>query len=185
MHPIEQKRRIATGRMSHLTLENSELIIGEDFTHNDRVSQLATSQRHHAVILYPGARSQCLSHLTSEERRQIVPNDKALTVFVIDGTWATARKMVRKSLNLHHLPRVCFQPQAPSRFRVRKQPAPECFSTIEAIHQVIELMGESQGFVTALRQHDALLRVFDSMVEKQLQFIENVKHRPDRYRRSS
>ena len=111
-------------------------------------------------------------------------SEKKLTVFVIDGTWATARKMVRLSTNLHALPRICFTPPAPSNFRVRKQPKAECYSTIEAIHHTIELLGESRGFPVAERGHDHLLRVFDWMVTRQLEFIEASRSQgPSRYRR--
>jgi DTW domain-containing protein YfiP len=89
----------------------------------------------------------------------------------MDGTWATARKMVRQSRNLHALPRVCFSLDRPSGFRVRKQPAAGCYSTIEAIHQLIELVGSLCGFAVASRRHDNLLDVFDKMVAQQLQFV--------------
>jgi DTW domain-containing protein YfiP len=50
---------------------------------------------------------------------------------------------------------------------VRKQPAPEFLSTIEAIHQTIDLFAEGGS-----REHDNLLTVFDQMVEFQLRFTE-------------
>jgi DTW domain-containing protein len=177
IHPIEVKRRIATGRMSHLCLENSDLLMGEDYSQNTRVNEILGDSRNHNLILYPGRQSLCLTDLSGEERSVVAPLDRKLTIFVIDGTWATARKMIRKSVNLHTLPRICFNPVTPSRFRVRKQPQAGCYSTIEAIHHVIELLGESRGFDLQSRRHDGLLHVFDSMVEKQLKCIDTVTRR--------
>lgn len=178
IHPIEMRRRVATGRMSHLCLQNSYLIRGQNFSQDERVNQLLKDESFHSVILYPGQNSQNITPLSNHERRNLFPVHKKLRIFVIDGTWATARKMVRQSQNLHHLPRICFSPAAPSNFRVRKQPNAACYSTIEAIHHTIELLGPSQGFSLQTRIHDKLLSVFDSMVERQLEFIRRCQENP-------
>ena len=121
IHDIEFKRRIATGRLSHLCLKNSEIIRGTDYSQNTKVNELLNDSNYHSVIMYPGPKSKNLTSLKSEERDQISPDGKPLQIVVIDGTWNTARKMLRLSTNLHRLPRVCFTPEKPSRFRVRKQ----------------------------------------------------------------
>ncbi len=163
-HPIEVKhRRIATGRMSHLILENSHWFMGHDYSEDEALNALLADPGRHCVILYPGARSVNLSHLSPEERFDLFPEGKLPTVIVIDGTWATARKMMRLSRNLHGLPRVGFTPTKPSDFRVRQQPSEECYSTIEAIHYTLELLGDGG------REHDHLLYVFDRMVNRQLE----------------
>lgn len=183
IHPLEAKRRIATGRMSHLSLKNSFLIKGQDYTHNALVNELIEDSEYESVILYPGAASHNLSELNNEDKQRLFANKK-LRVFVIDGTWATARKMIRLSSNLKKLPRICFSPAKPSNFRVRKQPNSHCYSTIEAIHQTIELMGDVQGFSVRERLHDRLLIAFDFMVERQLTFIkESQQSSANTYRR--
>lgn len=185
IHPIEVKRRIATGRMSHLCLENSFLIQGQDYTKNALVNALIADSDFHSVILYPGPTSINLSHIDSKTETSLFPKNKKLRVFVIDGTWATAGKMTRQSENLKPLPRICFSPSCPSNFRVRKQPKPNCYSTIEAIHHTIELIGESQQFNVSERSHDNLLAVFNYLVERQLHFIkESIRtQRASTYRR--
>ena len=126
-----------------------------------------------------------ISKWNQEEKQSIFQAEKKLAVFVIDGTWNTARKMLHLSLNLKRLPQICFTPERLSTFRVRKQPAPECVSTIEAIHQCIELLGTHAGFQTPSRQHDGLLKVFDQLVEQQLVFVERANSRHTRNRRKS
>ncbi len=171
--------------MSHLSLENSYLIKGQDYTTNAIVNQRIEDSSCHSVVLYPGQKSRNLTALDDEKRSELFPKNKKLQIFVIDGTWGTARKMIRQSKNLQQLPRICFTPAAPSNFRVRKQPNSFCFSTIEAIHQTIELVGPGQGFSTTERKHDALLKAFNFMVENQLAFIKssNSKLRETSYRR--
>lgn len=167
IHPIEMHRRIATGRMAHLNLKNSFLIMGHDFSKNAQVNGIIARPDLHCMMLYPGRDSLNLTHMTLNERRSLQPQNKRLTVFVIDGTWATARKMVRLSQPLQKLPRLCFTPKTPSNFRVRRQPRPECYSTIEAIHHTIDLLTP----LGVERPHDQLLSCFTKMVERQIQMM--------------
>lgn len=181
IHPVEKRRRIATGRMSHQCLINSELIAGQDYSNNQRVNEIIDNTEYSSVILYPGKNSVNLTAIPSlpspAANRIFLPN-KTPVVFVIDGTWATAGKMVRQSANLSHLPRICFTPPAPSQFKVRKQPKPECYSTIEAIHHTIELLGDKVGFSTQDRKHDNLLEVFNKLVETQVRFVQEAYDSP-------
>lgn len=170
IHPIEVKRPIATGRMAHLCLANSLLIAGEDFTANAAVNRIIGDPGNHCLLLYPGADAIDISEPSPEHRLAIFPADKKTVVFVVDGTWHTAKKTVARSENLKKLPTICFTPKSPSRFRVRKQPAPGCYSTIEAIHHTLDLLSESGRIAGRSEAHDLLIAVFDRMVERQLEF---------------
>lgn len=179
IHPIEVKRRrITSGRMAHLSLRGSHLIMGQVYTHDVRVNSLLNDPSRHCVLLYPGRQSANLSNMPIEARAELRPPGKRLTVFVVDGTWSTAKKTVNQSLNLHSLPRICFTPPGPSAFRVRKQPRAECYSTIEAIHHTIELLVSTTG-----RPHDALLYTFGQMVERQIELARINQGSAGRHRR--
>lgn len=168
IHPIESRRRIATGRMSHLILENSWLIEGEDFSRNTAIQGLIADPKRACMILYPGngAIDIDVPETTSKLRKVANSQSLRLTIFVIDGTWATARKMMRLSINLRELPMIKFHPKTESRFQVRKQPEKHCLSTIEAIHCVIDRL-----MPPAERTHDHLLELFLEMVERQKAFV--------------
>ncbi|MBL7543018.1 MAG: DTW domain-containing protein [Bdellovibrionaceae bacterium] len=187
IHPIEAKRRIATGRMSHLCLQGSYLIKGQNFSDHPEIDSLIADPEYHSVILYPGQQSVNLSLISKDDHSDIFPSEKKLRIFVIDGTWATARRMVRQSNNINKLPRISFNPPHPSNFRVRKQPASHCYSTIEAVHHTIELLGPSHNFNITNRPHDHLLHIFNMMVENQLRFLSEVKmnQRKAHYRREA
>jgi DTW domain-containing protein YfiP len=183
IHPIEERRRIATGRMSHLTLQQSELISGQNFSHQERVNEILNDPTLSPVILYPGKNSIDISLKTPDQT--IFQPGKKPVVFVIDGTWATARKMIRLSENLQTLPRIGFTPTRPSQFRVRKQPNQNCYSTLEAIHCCIELLSSQVDFCIETREHDHLLNAFNYMVEKQIKFLNDLFENPkaNTYRR--
>ncbi len=161
----EARRSIATGRMAHLCLPNSVLIEGHDYTHHPEVQALLADPGHFPLVLYPGRNATCLNGLSQEQRSTFFPTDRVPLVFLIDGTWAQAKRIARLSRNIVQLPQVCFTPKTPSAFRVREQPKEHCYSTIEAIHFLIDFF---EGHQTS--EHHGLLKVFDAMVEKQLSF---------------
>lgn len=151
--------------MSHLCLSNSRLFTGCDFTGHEELNAILDDPGRHCLLLFPSDTARNLSTMTAAERRRLAPPGKQLVVLVPDGTWRTAKRIRRLSQNLWKLPNVCFTPTRESAFNgVRTQPAAHCLSTIEAIHQVIELLG---GGGTA---HHNLLDVFGWMVQQQLDF---------------
>jgi len=160
IHPVEFRRRVATGRMAHLCLNNSIMIDAASFGENTKLQGILNNPDHHCVVLYPGENSVNLSPLSVGERWELFPKDKKLVIIVIDGTWNTASGMMRSCEKLNNLPRVCFSPRQASRFRIRKQPKDFCLSTIEAIHECIDLLN-----VQASSAHDHLLEVFDRVID--------------------
>jgi len=165
IHRLEVRRRIATGRLSHLCLQDSHLLMGYDYSANVTLNALLEDPQFAPMVLYPGRKAQNLSPMSVSARRAIFPSGKKPLIVVIDGTWGTAKKMLRRSRNLRDLPQICFTPDKPSNFRVRQQPRPECLSTVEAIHSLLEF------FSPPNRAHDNLLYVFDKMVDQQVEFM--------------
>lgn len=184
IHPIEMRRRIATGRMSHLSLENSQMVMGQDYSYDQQVNDIIDDPQNQCMVLYPGSTSINLSTLEKSDRSNLFYQNKAPVIFVIDGTWATAKKTMYLSQNLKRLPRLSFNLPHQSRFRVRKQPNAECFSTIEAIHHLIDLLGSRPGFDAEQNAHSSLIYVFNQMVEKQLKFMKKAYRLP-RYKRDN
>jgi DTW domain-containing protein YfiP len=173
IHQLEIDRKIATGRLSHLILENSLLIRGHDYSQNEKVNDLIADKQNYCAVLFPGDESVDVSALSLNEKQKQFPLDKQLVILVIDGTWATSRQTMRLSSNLASLPRFTFTLSKLSNFRIRKQPRPEFCSTVEAIYECICLLGESRGFDLNSGDHENLLHVFNVVVEQQLSFIGN------------
>lgn len=169
--PREAKHRLGTGRMAHLCLRNSVLLEGVDFSKNETVNRELQSPIAFSVLLYPGKNSLNLSRQTPAERASLVPADRKLVVFVLDGTWKSVRKMIRLSDNLTNLPAICFEPPSPSTYRIRRQPKSHCYSTLEAIHHVLDLFSPSGNEASRFhRPHENLLTVFNSVIDRQLAY---------------
>jgi hypothetical protein len=91
---------------------------------------------------------------------------------VIDGTWHTARTLLRDKAWLQALPRVRLSPVEPSRYRIRREPTHDSLSTIEAIvHALRILEPETAGL-------DQLLTAFDAMIDAQLAFVHRGRSLP-------
>jgi len=134
MHPKEWKeQRTGTGRLTHLCLADSDLIMGIGFDAEERVQALIADPANFPVLLYPGPLARALpGGLQPAELA-----GRRLVVFLLDGTWACARKMLRVSPSLQRLPRIVFPPGAPSRFIIKQQPVAGCLSTLEATHELL------------------------------------------------
>jgi hypothetical protein len=96
-------------------------------------------------------------------------------LIVIDGTWIQAAKMLARSALLRALPRVRLAPARPGNYRIRREPAPHCLATIEA---VVEVLGMLERDPARFRP---LLRAFEHMVDGQLAYK---AARPNPYRRA-
>lgn len=161
-HPKERKNTIGTARMTHLSLSNSLLIPGIGFEEDDRVNALIADPANHCVVLYPGENSVNVSEHADEFLTAVKSLSQKLVVFVIDGTWAQAKGMVRKSPRLTSLPQICFTPEIPSQYKVRKQPNRFCLSTIEAVHALIRVLDPKAP-------SDVLIDLFAGMVDRQIE----------------
>jgi DTW domain-containing protein YfiP len=167
MHPKEyRKEKNGTGHMTNLQLENSEIIVGVDFTNNDRVNEILTKENSCSFLLYPGKDNFNLSIRKSSEINSFMGNNPY--IFLLDGTWPCARKMLKLSKNLQKLERVSFDNKIKSKFIFKQQPEALCLSTIESIYTVLNLLKE--GELEECETKEFLLP-FEKMIAYQLEYI--------------
>lgn len=171
IHPMESKKRIGTGRMTHLTLKNSFLFEGVTFLNDLRLKNLLEDPRFFPMLLYPSAdavdvgKAEAMEHL-----RASIPNDKKPLVFVLDGTWFCAKKMLRVNPWLQGLRKIKFTPARHSIYQIRKQPKDFCVSTIEAVQFVIDQWSNS-GVGLQSNLNSPLMQSFRYLIETQLKNV--------------
>lgn len=150
-HPRESIVPINTARLAELVFTRAERHIGVEFADDPAVVTALADANAPPILLFPGEESRDLdAH----------PPEGPVTLVVIDGTWSQAKKLLKHNPLLQQLPRYSLAPAQPSRYRIRREPAPHCISTIEAIVAAVE----------ALEKRDAqrALAPFDNLVEHQL-----------------
>ena len=163
-HPREQDMAIGTARMAHLALPNSALRVGVDFAADPTVAA-ALAGPAPSFLLFPGRDAVDVAQL---------PRDTAINLFVLDGTWWQAGKLLKLNPLLQKLPRVAFTPTRLSDYRIRRQPAPFCVSTIEALVEVLNLLEPPGRF-------DRLLDPFRAMIDRQQWFASQVRSQRHRH----
>jgi DTW domain-containing protein YfiP len=164
MHPKEFKQEKAgTGRLTHLCLPTSELHVGIGFDDHAAVQALCADGGNFCVLLYPGLQARNLSQGEFSAAELV---NRQLVVFLLDATWACARKMLKLSPSLQRLPRVMFTASAPSRYVIKQQPQAGCLSTLEATHEVLLCLERAGLDHYALPTQ--LLGLFDRMQQFQI-----------------
>lgn len=168
MHPKEARRqKTGTGRLTHLALENSEIIVDIDFTNNTRVNELLNNPNQFSALLYPGNKSQDIveNNVLPKPTSQLQTN-----IFLLDATWFCAKQMLNRSANLQKMPFISFNSTEKSQFLFKKQPQSYCLSTIEATYYLIKLcnqIGVEQTFNMEKNLLDVLKKLVDFQIENQ------------------
>ena len=164
MHPKEhQKTKNGTGYLTHLSLPNSQLFIGIDFTNHTAINTIIQDNNNHCMVLYPNKKALNL------QQEQLRLSKKNLVIFIIDSTWACSKKILRLSQNLQDLPKVSFSNTTVSQFLIKKQPAAYCLSTIESTAIVLQLLQEQTLESFDKKALETFLNPFNKMVQYQLE----------------
>ena len=177
MHPKEhRKTKNGTGRMTHLSLANSEIHVGIDFSGHAGVNGLINDPENLCFILYPGEKSIDLGS------RRLDKEGKRLVIFIIDSTWPCSKKMLRLSKNLQKLPRVSFQAAQGSKFAIKRPPTYEGLSTIESTLFLLELLKAHEIEDISKSQLNSFLLPFNEMVRYQIECAKNSTDETTRYK---
>jgi len=172
MHPKEfKKTKNGTGRLTHLSLPNSDLYIDVDFTNHNPVNALINDANNCCYLLYPGKES---IHLNVQK---IDLQNKQLVIFILDSTWPCSMKMLRLSTNLQNLPKLSFTHTKCSQFQIKEQPKDFCLSTIESTLTILELLNDHGMETIDDSSFDPFLEPFLSMVEYQIGCISTKRFR--------
>jgi DTW domain-containing protein YfiP len=169
-HRRERDVPIGTLRIAELALPNASVFVGVNELDGNASLRAALSAPD-TYLLFPGKDAIDVRELAASR----APDAGPITLVVVDGTWWQAQSLVRKTRMLQALPTLRFTPERPSDYRIRKEPAEHCVSTIEAIAHVLgALEGEPGRF-------DVLLRPFEAMVDAQLRYVESRRGTPSRH----
>jgi DTW domain-containing protein YfiP len=165
-HPREHGNPVGTVHMARLCLPNSELRVGVEFGNDPVVCAALSDRARPAALLFPGP--------DSVDLRQAPPSGP-ITLVVVDGTWSQAARLLRLNPALRSLPQYRLTPSRPGSYRIRREPAEHCVSTIEAL---AEVLGVLEGDPARLAK---LLAPFEYMVDRQLAYIAANAGTPSRH----
>lgn len=150
-HPLEQKHPFNTGRMAHLCLDNSELIVAETLS----ATQLASLLKTPSALLYPS-----LPWLP--ETKEPADHRDIQQLIVIDATWNKSKKMLHLHPALQKLPRLHLKGNLSSNYQIRKTTVTNGLSTLESIVKALNIIDPEVAF-------EAMLQPFEKMIGLQSQ----------------
>ena len=137
MH-IKEKRKVSnTGKIANLCLSNSQRIyIGEKYPTTD-IKDLI-SEDHINLLLYPDA--------TAELNKELISKfEKPINLIVLDGNYNQAGKMFRSEKILRKAITVRLPLGQIRKCKLRSPLHPEQISTIEAIMNSLEIIGDTKA----------------------------------------
>lgn len=174
-HPLEVHQAKGTGRLLHLSLPRSLLLVGETFIeatlqaciHGPLQPSAAAPAPLHTLLLYPESesgpqRSTSAATATMEALQHEAPS--RLRLIVLDATWRKSRKMLYANPLLQALPRLALQGLPPSQYSIRKAHQADQRSTLEATCAALaQLEGTTERYAP-------LLRAFEGFVAQQARY---------------
>ena len=160
-HPLEIQHAKNSGRLLHLSLTGSRILLGERL--DAREWDQALESPKYTVLLYPptAIKGQALAP-SPEASRMKDPNQVRL--IVLDATWRKSRKMLHLNRALQLLPRLALDEVPRSRYLIRKAHKPGQLSTLEATCAALMQLGGDAG------AFESLLNAFDGFVAQQARF---------------
>lgn len=164
MHPKEAKRnRTGTGNLAHISLKNSEIIVGLDFSKNEQLQKLLQNPQYYPVMMYPG---ETAWNAKKEGFKETVGN-RTLLVMILDATWFCAKKIIDHNPFLLEFPRLSFYGDYRSIYTFKHEPKPEYVSTIESCYYLIKEL-QTIDMVKKDLNPEPLMNVFKEMIKLQL-----------------
>jgi len=176
MHPKEFKKvKNGTGHLTHLSLKNSKLFVGVDFTDHKEINEIISTYQ--SYVLYPSQNAINISEHNLNER----DNEKK-AIFIIDATWSCSLKILRDSKNLQALDYISFNNTKLSQFKIKEQPEDYCLSTIESTLSVLEILNNWNIESLDKDNLDNFLNPFYKMIDYQVKCIDNSHSNAIRYK---
>jgi len=192
LHQLEDRKTSNTGRLAHRCLPNSEIVIRGDPDRARRVhearlavragaavapEQLPADSHLYDVIPEPrdwsayGDPVLLFPHPDARPLEAWRDHPRPLTLIVPDGTWRQGQRVRHRTPGLATIPCASIARVAPSNYRLRTTYDPARLATLEAI---AEALGVLEGDIP----RQALLAIFDVMVERSLRARAGGTNRP-------
>ncbi len=132
-HPDESTNAKNTAGLLHLSLKNSQLLVGEKFT-DTLLQPLLHADGRLPLLLYPALADYRSLGIRPPPATPDLGKIYAqqLRLIVIDATWRKSRKMLYLNPMLQELPLLSLDNTPPSIYKIRKAHSENQLSTLEA-----------------------------------------------------
>ena len=173
-HPQEKREALSTAPLLETSLAKATRRVGLSWPNFKKALGRDDATPSQWIVLYLGTKKQSLP-LSREERDRARKEGRPLLFFftrkgelrapteedlaairgvvVLDGTWAQAKTLWWRNAWLLKLKRaMVIAPEASLYGDARKEPRPECVSTLESVAWTLSALGEPTGIRTGLME---------------------------------
>ncbi|MBW1879928.1 MAG: DTW domain-containing protein [Deltaproteobacteria bacterium] len=154
MHKREWAKTTATAHLAALAIPSCEIRLRGRVDEPLAIEDLLAEDRQ-SLLLYPSENATPLC------RALVEADPRPVTLVVPDGSWRQAAKAARREAVLSALPQVSLPAEAPSRYRLRREPKREGLATFEAISRAL-------GIIEGPEVRARLDAFFEAMVQRTL-----------------
>ncbi|MDA7746754.1 DTW domain-containing protein [Psychromonas sp.] len=134
-----------TGRLIADIIPDTHAYLWSRTEPNSNMINLLNDPQWQPIVVFPAEYSLVERVLTEESVPSSLLENKRPLFILLDGTWAQAKKMFRKSPYLDKYPVLSFSPEKLSQYLVRKATKENQLATAEVASLVLESIGESQN----------------------------------------
>lgn len=162
-HPQEKNEILGTAPILKSTLTNSTVKAGLSWPNVQKALGRAIEPSRWGVLYLGGAKEPLPKQdfnktqviITDKKGNALPAGSGALEgIVVLDGTWAQAKTLWWRNAWLLKLRRVRLVPKSRSLFgNLRKEPRRECLSTLEAVAETLQALGEKSNAPQTLIQN--------------------------------
>jgi DTW domain-containing protein len=159
-HPLEEKHPFNTGRMANLCLNNSELIIAEQFSDTELDTILAIP----SALLYPSLpwlpetdKADRAENTVASNTTENRPKHRIQQLIVIDATWRKSKKILHLNPRLQILTRMSLSGDLKSNYQIRKTSIADGLSTLESIVKAMAILEPEINFHPMLKPFEKMI----------------------------
>jgi len=162
-HPNEKGKTFNTAKIAELSLKNSFLYTGVNFDDDEIFNaKLSEFNIENVGVLYPSESAIDLS---------LAPKELEC-LFVVDGTWPEAKKILNKTTCFNSIQHYAFTPKAISNYSLRKEPDVNYVCSLEAIVESLRILEKDRN------RYGGLLDTLSEMIRIQESFrYSNSRHK--------
>lgn len=166
--PRETRHALGTVKLAQQGLQNFTLlpVIPGEIEAGSKLLNSALPDN--AAMLYPGSDAVNIASCASTCSSNVRPNTPEtnypdVSLVFIDATWRRSKRILLEHPVLQRLPRYQLTQVSPPRYRLRKAPASDALSTLEAIVEILVRLDTAR-----CDDYRRLLAAMDQMVDQQI-----------------
>jgi len=134
-----------TGRLIADLIDDTQAYIWSRTQPNPEMLRFLQDPQWYPIVIFPDEYAQPQRPVIDDKIKLTLPENKRPLFILLDGTWAQAKKMFRKSPYLDNYPVLSFSPERLSEYLMRKATKDNQLATAEVASLTLEKFGETHN----------------------------------------